>query len=102
MRIISFLFLMIIVFLAGIIFAQKGNIPLANEKKSLFWTESYSFEPEGEDRQLHAAQIKGNKSFLEGLASKIEGLTLNMFNVLLHILYEISRLFYTGILINWP
>lgn len=98
MRVLTFLFLIIIVFLAGIIFAQRESTLSSPERTNLFWTESYSFESEKkDDQEVYKARPIEQKSLLERIAIMLEAVTINIFNGLLHILYEISRLFYTAL-----
>lgn len=98
MRLLFHLSLIVIVFLAGIVFAQSNKVHISTDNQSLFWSENYPFETQ-EDRTLSSdsSPFNENNFALQNIASKIELITAKVFNALILILYEISRLFFTSL-----
>jgi|SRR5699024_2274339 len=98
MRSFIFIGFIIAVFLAGVLFAKTSNSILFTNGKSLFWSEDYSFAEDHEQEvSLDGIPDEHNGFFLQGVASKLEDITNSIFNSMIHILYEFSRMFYTNI-----
>lgn|SRR5690625_3009325 len=98
MRLLFHLSLIVIVFLAGVIFAQSNKIHIPTDNQSLFWSENYPIETQ-EDRTLSidSSQLNENEYALQNIASKIELITAKVFNAMILMLYEFSRLFFTSL-----
>ncbi|HLS35455.1 MAG TPA: hypothetical protein VK061_04355 [Bacillota bacterium] len=94
MRIIIKLLLLVVVFLCGIIFASSNVLNTPFQEVSLIKL-NQTDESNDESFETITQAHEEKTYFIQNVAYGLETITTKFFNMIINILYEISRLFYS-------